>query len=130
MKYLSFLSILLIVSLNFSCIRENTAASKIEEAKKITLAWARLDDYPPQAVFAPPSSEGNSFTREFSIEFSGPRKEIEKWLQASPGIMDAERTVLADRSIRYRIKPGGGAQFAELILSAQKTRVFIHVYWS
>jgi len=70
------------------------------------------------------------FTREFLISFSAQPDEIQTWLQNSPGILDAEAIEEDGGGWIYAIKPGGGAQFAELRLSPDRRRVSIRAYWS
>jgi hypothetical protein len=69
------------------------------------------------------------FTREFIIDFDASPADIAAWLAASPGIADATQRVERDERI-YAIKPGGGAQFAELAFDTKKNHIRIRTYWS
>ena len=69
-------------------------------------------------------------TREFVIEFDAPMSEVEEWLEQSPGTRKVPAAPWIDGSYRYEINPGGGAAFAEVIVSPDKTHVLIRTYWS
>jgi hypothetical protein len=99
-------------------------------AIKVTREWARLAPLPPSATKPEIEVRGGMFTREFVISFSAPSDEVQAWLQSSPGIRDAKITQESDGGVTYTIAPGGGAQFAELRLSADRRGVTIRAYWS
>ena len=90
---------------------------------------ARLNDFPTTATNLTVETEGNMFTREFTVEFDAPRADIENWLNESPGTKNVAPTV--NGSIRkYSIEPGGGAQHAELELDENAGHVKINAFWS
>jgi hypothetical protein len=94
-----------------------------------TKQWARLSDFPSSATNVRVKTSGSMFTREFTVTFRAPLEDIDSWLQESPGT--AESTPKADGSIRrFTIKPGGGAQHAELEVDDDAGLVRINVWWS
>ena len=99
-------------------------------ALRTTQEWARLAPYPEFTNRVQVEINGGFFTREFVIEFNASPSDIEDWLMASPGTKDLEPTKNADGSLHYEIEPGGGAQFAELILSNNGGTVRVKVFWS
>jgi hypothetical protein len=92
--------------------------------------WARLAPLPRNALDLSVKVSGSPFSREFAIEFRAPSAEVRRWLRDSPGTRDATPALGPDGSVTYSITPGGGAQFAEVIVSDGGTRVRIHTYWS
>ncbi len=95
-----------------------------------TREWARLAPYPASAKFDDIETEGSAFTREFRIRFTAPIVEVRRWLAASPGTSSVVPEVLGGGRERYDITPGGGAQFAEVIVDPSTCKVEIHTYWS
>src|SRR5690349_24690883 len=75
--------------------------SAIESAR----TWARLAPLPASAGQLDVRIRGNMFARIITITFEAPQADIDQWLQSSPGIRDAERTLLANGVERYVIKP-------------------------
>jgi hypothetical protein len=95
-----------------------------------TLEWGRLAPLPPSAHHLNITVHGNMFTREFRTSFVASPEEIEEWLRTSPGIVDAVATTPSLGVRHFHIKPGGGAEFAEVTVDDTEHRVLIHVYWS
>ena len=94
-----------------------------------TKEWAQLNDIPATATNLTVKTQGNMFTREFTVEFDAPLTEIDKWLSESPGTKSV--TPRTDGNVRhYDIEPGGGAKHAELELDESQSHVKIHTYWS
>ena len=91
--------------------------------------WGRLAPFPPTAHSVQIETAGSMFTREFRASFSADPDEIERWLSDSPGIQDATAEKDGGTTV-YRIRPGGGAAFAEAIVDLEGGTVRIHVYWS
>lgn len=95
----------------------------------VTLEWARLAPFPDGATEFTITTSGGMFSREFHVVFVAPPEEIAAWLKASPGIQDAEIEE-QDNSVLYKIKPGGGAQRAEVEHNPHTNRITVHVVWS
>ncbi len=100
------------------------------QAIEISRERARMDLFPTSAAQIEVDAIGSMFSREFVVSFSAPLADINTWLAASPGTAGA----LPDRAINgvriYQIKPGGGAQFAEVKVDDKAEKVTIHTYWS
>ena len=92
--------------------------------------WARLAAYPGSAGRIDVEIGGSAFSREFIIEFTGLADDIADWIKASPGTKDVIPVTNADGSVLYKIQPGGGAQFAEVILYDNGKTVRIRTFWS
>lgn len=92
--------------------------------------WARLNPLPVPNSAVHVETKGGMFTREFVVTFHGDKKSILQWLNASPGTQNAYRDIHSLKYERMSISPGGGAQFAEITISEDGTKVVIHAYWS
>jgi len=99
-------------------------------ALSTTYEWARLEPIPESAKDISVESVGSMFSREFRISFSAPVADVNSWLQASSGTNEANPKLRDDGSRVYDVKPGGGAQFAKVIVSKDGTKVRIRTYWS
>jgi hypothetical protein len=99
-------------------------------AMDCTLEWARLAPLPPSAQQLTISTHGSMFTREFRASFVAPPEDIEEWLRTSLGTREAVVTPPSPGVRHFQIKPGGGAEFAEVTVDDTQHRVSIHVYWS
>ena len=75
-------------------------------------------------------TEGSMFTREFYVTFTAPMADINAWIAASPGTRDVTPEPDGYGSMVYKIKPGGGAQFAEVLVDPKMQTVAIHAFWS
>jgi len=73
---------------------------------------------------------GSMFTREFRLTFRAQPDVVDEWLKSSDGILDAEMSKHANMLIKYAIHPGGGAQFAQVLVYPKIGQVEIRVYWS
>ncbi len=100
-----------------------------EEARRCLMEWGRLAPFPPSAGTVQPMAGGNAVARSFRAGFRAPAAEIERWLQASPGIREATVEVKAGRR-HYEIRPGGGAAGAEVDVDDARHEVSVYVYWS
>jgi len=100
-----------------------------KSARSTTLEWSRLAYWPECAKKERAATSGSMFTREFEYSFKCPLQEVEQWLDESSGIKDAEIDKQGQLTI-YKIKPGGGAQFAELRVHSKTGSVNLRVYWS
>jgi hypothetical protein len=94
------------------------------------LAWGRLAPLPRSAQQLTVTTHGNAFTREFRTSFVAPPEDIEEWLQTSLGTCDAVVTQASPGVRHFQIKPGGGAEFAEVTVDDTQHRVSVRVYWS
>ncbi len=97
---------------------------------EIPRVWARLAPYPDSAKDLRASTAGSAFSRSFRVSFSAPPADIERWLQASPGTREATPDRPLPGIRHFLIKPGGGAQHAEVDLDDTSGVVSIYVYWS
>ncbi len=126
--------LIILLCLSASCMASsNTRDNKNPIAKKqmteITSEWARLAPIPDLKTEYNIYTEGNSFTRSFKSSFYLPKADLEKWIKQSTGLCDAEIEVI-DNTKKYTIKPGGGAQYAEVVIDFKKCYVEIYVCWS
>lgn len=98
-------------------------------AIKTTLEWAMLEPIPEEATISHLEKRGSMFTREFVIEVEGEPKVIREWLAGSNGGQGLTPNSKGEFAIEHR-PAGGGAQFAEIIVSPDYRKVRIRVYWS
>ena len=137
MKFLpatASISILAIVSsiVLVACATSNRGTAMTEEERKqamdLTLAWGRLAPLPTSAQELTITTEGGMFTRTFRTHFKASREDLETWIRTSPGLSSAESTY-ADGKRKYIIKPGEGANRAEVIIGDDGS-VEIYTSWS
>jgi hypothetical protein len=95
-----------------------------------TLEWGRLAPLPPSAQQLTVTTHGSMFSREFRTNFVAPPEDIEEWVQCSPGTREAVVTTPSPGVRHFQIKPGGGAEFAEVTVDDTQHSVSIRVYWS
>jgi hypothetical protein len=95
------------------------------------LEWSRMLPVPASATNINLQTSGSMFSRSFVLEFDAPLADIEKWFAASPGTTGKSfDTVIQDKLGKvYDIKPGGGAQRANLTI-IPSGHVRIDVSWS
>src|SRR5262245_5516751 len=84
------------------------------EQREIAREWARLAPYPASAEDLTSRQVGGPFTREFEVSFRAPLADIERWLRVSLGTREATAEEPYPWLRVYKIKPGGGAQYAEV----------------
>jgi hypothetical protein len=99
-------------------------------AIKATLTWARLSPFPQSAHDLAIRTEGTMFTRSFRIQFTASSEDIDHWLADSTGTREAVPEKPTATTRHYMIKPGGGAQHAEVSVDDVSHTVSIYVYWS
>jgi hypothetical protein len=92
--------------------------------------WARLKPLPVPNSSVHVETKGSMFTREFIITFHADKETVLAWLNASPGTQNAYRDSRTLSHMHQEITPGGGAQFAEITISENGTKVVIRAYWS
>lgn len=97
---------------------------------KTTLEWGRLAPIPKSKTEFNIYTEGSPFTRSFHSSFYLPKVDLDKWIKASPGLVNAEIQIINDSKRKYIVKPGGGAQYAETVIDFKKCYIEIYVYWS
>jgi hypothetical protein len=116
--------------LSISCAQRDPVLRGLERDSVIaaTLEWARLAPFPQSAEKLVVTTEGSMFTRTFRVHFRAPAKEIEQWVQESPGLRESTPTAESG-GLKYVIKPGGGANRAEVIISNGE-QVSIYASWS
>lgn len=94
-----------------------------------TLEWGRLAPFPESAQNFVITPVGNMFTRSFRVSFSAPAGDINRWVDESPGLRETQP--VREGSLRkYRIKPGSGAQYAEVVIDDSNHQVRVYVAWS
>lgn len=118
---LLLLILVVIVGYDYWCYRSAIGA---------TLEWARLNPIPSEASDLTIETEGTMFTRQFVLTFSAPEPIIKAWLQSSPGTSTTTPEIRDGTIVHYSIRPGGGAQFAELKWSKPGNKITIRTYWS
>lgn len=109
-----------------SCMGDGAA-----EELRLVRDWARLAPLPDERDGCLVHVEGSRATRAFRVEFVARAEELDRWVEASPGLRDAHLAPHA--SAHQRIAPGGGAQWAEVSLRPAgegRVRVEVYVYWS
>jgi hypothetical protein len=94
------------------------------------MKWGRLEPFPVREKELFIQSTGSMFTRGFRVRFHAPASKIEDWLKASPGTREAGPERPTSTTRKYFIRPGGGAQGAEVTVDDDTHTVMIHVYWS
>ena len=99
-------------------------------AIETTLEWARLAPLPVSMVKVHVDVTGSMGTREFRLTFRAQPDIVAEWLKSSDGILDAEVSKHANMLTKYAIQPGGGAQFAQVIVYPKIGQVEIRAYWS
>jgi len=104
--------------------------SQRQSAIKCVLAWGRLAPFPDDAQDFQIRVDGSMFTRSFRVSFRGNPQVIADWLSECPGIADAEQQKVGPSRTQYRIRPGEGAQGAEVEVDHDQGVVKIYVYWS
>jgi len=109
---------------------ESGTPSEKQSAIECTLEWGRLAPFPPSAEQLSITIHGNMFTREFRTSFTAAPADIERWLQESPGTKETSPTMFSEGVRTFQIRPGGGAQRAEVSIDDVKHQVFIDVSWS
>ncbi len=97
---------------------------------EIPREWARLAPYPESARDLRASTSGSMFTRAFRVSFTAPAPDIERWLADSPGMREATPERVSPGKRHFAIKPGGGAQHAEVTVDDTTGSVSIYVAWS
>lgn len=93
-----------------------------------TLEWGRLAPFPTSAREIIIMAEGGPFSRSFHWQFRASKSELEAWIKSSPGLLEAESTY-GEGKTKYRIKPGGGANRAEVTIGDDGS-VQIYTSWS
>jgi hypothetical protein len=96
---------------------------------RIRCEWARLDPFPASAQQFSITTEGGMFTRGIRARFATPQRDIDRWLASSPGPRSAAVESHACKR-KYIIEPGGGADYAEVIVDECLHVVNIYAYWS
>ena len=99
-------------------------------AIETTLEWARLAPLPVAKVRVHVEVTGSVFTREFRLTLRAKPDDVDEWLKSSEGIKDARVTTHANMLTKYAILPGGGAQFAQVLVYPKIGEVVIRAYWS
>ncbi len=97
---------------------------------RVTLEWGRLAPLPESKNHFQIQTEGSAFTREFRSSFTTTREDVDAWIQASPGLQDAQVSTIGTHTKQYEIQPGDGAQFAEAVIDFEQCLVKIYVCWS
>jgi hypothetical protein len=63
------------------------------------------------------------------VTFRAPAPDIDRWLQSSPGPSEATVESIGTKR-RFSIRPGAGAQFAQVEVDDASSIVTIYAYWS
>ena len=110
--------------------RDNHDPVKKAEMIETALEWARLAPFPQDVKDFKVFTEGNAFTRTFKGSFTASEQSIRSWVKQSIGLRNAKTKVISEGKIRYIIKPGGGANSAEVIIDYSSGRVEFIASWS
>jgi len=120
----------LLLAMMAGCGRQDArSAVNEDDALKAVEEWARTAAVPETASSLSIETEGNEFTRSFRVNFSLSADDLEAWIEASPGLQDAQVTE-QNGAQHYAIQPGGGAQYAEAVIDFECGTVKIYTYWS
>lgn len=95
-----------------------------------TMEWGRLASFPQSMRDFTITAEGSMFTRGFRSSFKADPATIEQWISRSPGLKETTPDKSKAGYRKYAIKPGGGAQHAEVTIDDTTHEVRIYVYWS
>jgi hypothetical protein len=100
-----------------------------QSAIETSIEWARLAPLPVPTREVAVETFGSPFTREFRLSFHLSEAQLEQWLSECEGISDA-KIFQEGVFTRYAIRPGGGAQFAEVRVNRSTGEVVVRTYWS
>ncbi|MFD1605068.1 hypothetical protein ACFSJW_00580 [Flavobacterium artemisiae] len=99
-----------------------------EEVIKTTLLWGGLDKLPKNAEFTNMEKRGSMFTRQFIIEFTSKREDIEKWKSLSKRLKNKIPKIKANTEI-FEIYPGeDGAMGGKVEITGNNVK--INISWS
>lgn len=116
-----------------SCSDANETAELSEADKRtgirLTLEWGRLAPFPKSARDLVIAKTGNIFTRGVRVNFYAPKEDIALWVEESPGLKETQPKKEGSQRT-YDIKPGGGAQHAEVVIDDSTNKVQVYVFWS
>ena len=114
------------------CVSKNRSGEMTAEERKsaidATLEWARLAPFPSSAQEFTIKAEGGFFSRSFRAHFKATRDDIDSWVNRSPGLLGTQPTNV-DGKRTYAIKPGGGANHAQVTISNDNS-VEVYTSWS
>ena len=127
---LAIASMLLAVFVAYPAWNQRRMERKQRHMLGIVQVWGRLAPVPESAEGLKVATEGGMFTRAFRVSFSDSMPEIDRWLNESPGTHEAKPERPTPGTRRYLIRPGGGAQHAEVTIDDASGLVSIYVYWS
>ena len=100
-----------------------------QEKIQTTLEWGRLAPFPDEISNFEIQTEGSTFTRGFRSSFKCPKDVLDKWIQESPGLKEAQVEMRGSIK-RYEIHPGAGAGGARMDVNPKTDDVEVYVYWS
>ena len=122
-------ALIIIVSIATFAATVTSCGPKKQSAIDTSIEWARLAPLPVPNREVAVETVGSPFTREFKLSFQLSEAQLEQWLSDCEGISDAE--IFQEGEItRYAIRPGGGAQFAEVRVNRSTGEVVVRTYWS
>jgi len=107
---------------------QSLSGERRDSAISATIKWGRLAPFPVSGDNLIVTTEGNIFTRSFKVQFQSPAQDIDRWIHASPGLEESA-PVFENGSRKYVIKPGGGANRAEVLITNNRD-VVVFVSWS
>ena len=100
-----------------------------QSAIDTAIEWARLQPPPVSSLRVNVDTSGSMFSREIQLSFRADRDQLHRWLLESDGISDAKVSTKGSVTL-YDIRPGGGAQFAEVRVDESTGHVIVRTYWS
>jgi len=129
-RLLLTISILLVSCWSLTCHKQDPVlkGEAKDAAISATLVWARVAPFPVTQEELLVTTEGSMFTRSFRVRFHAAAEDIIEWVHGSPGLRETEPTS-EDGSKKYVIKPGGGANRAEVKISSSG-EVTVYASWS
>ncbi|MEN2401192.1 hypothetical protein GKZ90_0015495 [Flavobacterium sp. MC2016-06] len=99
-----------------------------EDAIKCTLLWGGLREFPKDAAIIKIRKYGSLFTRQFKIEFTSSKPEIEKWILESKRLKKNIPEIKGKTKI-YQIHPGEDDSYGGEVKIEGNT-VYISMSWS
>lgn len=109
---------------------DNRNPARKAEMTEITLKWGRLAPFPENVENFTIYTTGSPFTRTFKGSFTATEDIIKSWIAQSPGLQDAKIESISETKKKYIITPGGGANYAEVVIDYEIGKIEFRVSWS
>lgn len=127
-KIIAFIGFLGMVFLYLNFFSSYVMPWQKEEAIQSVLTWGGLAALPENAKIIEIGKYGSMFTRQFKIEFTSSKAEIEKWILKSKRLKSNTPKFQKETKI-YQIHPGEFDSYGGEVTIKGNT-VFINISWS